>query len=54
MPTVAPTMRIDRETSRSSGTHCARRRKTTASRAAFSQPDSDEASAMPTWASVVP
>jgi len=54
MPAVAPTMRIERETSRPSGTHCPRRRKTMASKTAFSQPDSDEASAMPTWASVVP
>ena len=47
-------MRNDRDSSRWSAIQWSRRRRTTASIAAFSQPDSEVASAMPTWASVVP
>ena len=54
MPSVAPAMRRARVLSRWSGTRWPRRIRIAPSITAFSQPDSDEASAMPTWASEVP
>ena len=50
---LAPTIRTPREINRSSGIHCRRRYRTAASSAAFSQPDREEASAMPTSSSDV-
>jgi hypothetical protein len=47
-------MRRDRDSSRWSAIQWSRRRSTMASTAAFSQPDNDVASAMPTWARWVP